>query len=1188
MRLLDQTSGPLGRAAVAAQNMTTQAQAMNTQLAATNIAMGGAAAAFDVAIISMVKSAMQLEDSLARLETATATTVTSIETSLQNSSASAKAFSEEYAVAASTVVDAQFEMATAGIAVNEQVEATQAAYKLAKAAVGEFGQASTLLGSFLNTFGKTAEFGYLNPAEKMEKITDRLSVAVQKFQVTLPVLAESFKFIVGPASTLELKLSEVSAALGILNTAGFRGTLAGTALSNMFNKMDKAIEKLNLNPDKFIDLNGNLKDLTSFLEEVNRALANKTPIEQQNILIDTFDIRAGRVIKTLLNTTGVLRQFSNELEVSTGATERMANIIESTTSAQFTKLVNSINNVSIAMGGRLTGIFQFFIGLTKGLVQTFGEFITETGILIPLVLSAAAAFTTLATAVISYTVVSGVASAAIAAFAAGSVLATRALTMLRYAMRLVAAVAIATVIYEITQGLIWLGTKMYQTADSVSSLRISDKLLEMQFGSTIQKISQYTSEIDRLGKTVKGNVNFPLGKDEVLGKLPFADAASNAMRQNAKLSRPDAITNATEAAGGMVGIVKQLSEATGTSAKDNLEFAETFNKIKEATDRSFSSLNMLEKLALQLGTTLQGYGIGTNLIAENNQQAAEAIDVMLSALEKVSSKVASVEQKGKQMEKVFDAVKTAVVALSFSSNEAIKGIVAAFEEATDSSGNLTVNSTQFYRTIEKNQGLLTRLKNDIQDAGANGQYLVLAMNAIETPISQVMTSTKGIENALKNASLGGNSFAEAMKIASERSADAKKSFEGFKSAIAFARTVIDSFRDMPITKTPIFENLKKQLDAAEATQVELQFKINEGDAIIEANRVIHLIERSNKLKILPDQKADIEKLGQAFGDSIGKAMKGGSKDLTPFQTIANDFKSTFIGEIQKDLGLLLGNQFKDDFRSAINIARTVIEEAQLAGNLFGDWQSGKLAKDISDAVESAVPGIKKITGGDIMNLSELDQLAEKFNDIFTDAGISMVTAGAKSVGALEDLQAIISSGPATTFDALAEQGAKLRNLLQEAGAVGATDAIRPIEEALKNVLTKLREDGQKNPFEKTADAVGLATGALDTSTNRFATVIETLAPAAERFIKIIQDGWARIKGGDLESVANGISKDGGSNTLAIEISSAPRNISVNIDGNNVGDLDDIEVKKIVEKVRRELMSDFEDTMRKFEDKIRGR
>lgn len=381
--IIDNFSATLTRLQNGINNITNSANKLTPALRSASRSLHTFSLISNAALGTSIYSAAEFEQSMARLATVTSTSTQSMSTSLDNARKNALSFSQQWTASANEIIQAQFELATAGVPVEEQIAAVNGAFKLAKATVGDFTETTQFLGSLLNTFGTTARYAFLEPMEKVRVLTDALSVSIQKFQATIPVLIEGFKFIVGPATQLGLKFEEVTVALGILNTAGFRGTIAGTAMGNMFNKLQRAIDKLDLNPQEFTDLQGNLTSTTDFLDAMYRAMENYSPLERLNKLIEIFDIRAGRVISTLIVKRKALRDLTTEIEASTGATEKLALMVETTARAQFIKLINTIKNVGIAIGDNLFVVVKpvlnslLIIGRgLSNLAQTFGPTIS--------------------------------------------------------------------------------------------------------------------------------------------------------------------------------------------------------------------------------------------------------------------------------------------------------------------------------------------------------------------------------------------------------------------------------------------------------------------------------------------------------------------------------------------------------------------------------------------------------------------------------------------------------------------------------------------------------------------------------------------------------------------------------------------------------------------------------------------
>lgn len=470
LRVFDAASAPLRRMATAGDLMSSSANRLSVAAKAANSVLTSLAVGTGAISGAMVIAGAKVEQSLARLSTATETTSTSLDFALNNAEKSARDFSTKYSASVDEILAAQFRLATAGVAVSEQIEAVQGAYKFATATAGDFLTASELLGSFLNTFGKSIELNYLAPGEKVAKITDVMSAAVQKYQLDMNNLNDSLKFLVGPASTLGLSISETTAFAGALNTAGFRGTLAGTAISNAFNKINIATEKLDLDPSRFTDAGGNLKSFASFLDEVERKTAGMTSIEKQNKYIEVFDIRAGRAIGTLIQMKNSVVQFAMEMDVASGVTERLANIMENTTGAKLQQLGNAFTNIGSAIGMAMNEPLKVVIDGLKGIVAAGADFVSSNRSLVGITLITVTALSSLIVILITASLMWGKLSAAVLAnIAANNAFLANTAKSAVALLRLLGAVSSLVAGYAAWTASIWLASWAIQGMSNDSS-----------------------------------------------------------------------------------------------------------------------------------------------------------------------------------------------------------------------------------------------------------------------------------------------------------------------------------------------------------------------------------------------------------------------------------------------------------------------------------------------------------------------------------------------------------------------------------------------------------------------------------------------------------------------------------------------------------------------------------------------
>jgi TP901 family phage tail tape measure protein len=1199
MRMTEQISRPLRRMADAANVMGGAAGRLSNEFAALNGIFVGFAATVVTATGATVVSATKLEDALARLETVTSSTTKTMDTALLDATDSARRFSTQYTASITEFLDAQFEIGTAGIPVKEQIEATSSAFLLAKATVGDFTNAAQLLGSFLNTFGKTAEFNYLNPAEKMEAITDRLSVAVQKFQVTLPVLAESFKFITGPASTLNLNYAEMNAALGLLNTAGFRGTLAGTALSNMFNKLDRAVDKLNLDPTKFTDLNGELTSLAAFLDEVNRALGDKTSLEQQNILVDVFDIRAGRVIKTLLGNVDALKRFSSELDVSSGATKRMADIIENTASAKFTKLVHTISATAMILGQNLLPLIGWVSEKLTFLIDVIGRWMTRNGTVIATILSVSAALLGLGTAVAAtYFIISRI-STGLTALIAGSetltrivrplvvvygflsnvfraiavsvVLFTRLLyaAILRmvtattvtilFASSLVALMSAFTVVGVV--GLLAFG--LYKLVESIAATEVefakSREELDMMnrsYGSTLEMTARVANEVNKLGKTLRDNVNIPLLPDMKLGELPFAEDATRMMRENPAMNRVDAISKAMEEAGGMSGVVRQIARVLGEGERATLDFINSIIEIKTATDVTFAALNPLDQIFKALEGKIHGIEMAIHALSGGNEAGAESIKVLTHNFNLLNREMTDMS-RAKLLGQSFEAITANIDNLRGSSSQAIKDLVKFFDQAaalgersgefkfaeifdgqemgwfSDGLVELNANSESFRKIastwgfpIDSAKDGVEQLVSEISSLAAGAAKLDASLIGMKTSIRQVETITKSIGTQFKLAEFGTGDFIRAQENAAKKLAESEAGLQRISIAADFLRKSIESIESVennPLINEEKFKEAKKFLEDLQEIEFQARVQINDAQVATEANKIKALIEKINGSFLSKQTQDDLKTLTESFGQVVNKALSGEVKGQAVFKNLRTAFQTQFIAAIQDDMSQLLANAFTEDFRKAVDSARGVIQDAGLGGTLFEGIESGDIFGQILKRAEEVSPKLKKLLDG-VFNSGDGDKLAETFEKTLIESTVALTTAGAETASYLQVLQSVLQEGPGKNIAQIDQQIENVTRLLKDAGTFGGNDAVRPFEEILTALLTARKQfEGNTGATaaQELRGATLAATGAINQSLTLLAEVIARLDPAGKSFAEALRqsfsDGVQNIKIGDFAS-----------------------------------------------------------------------
>lgn len=1321
LRVAEYAATPLRRVAESGNLLGDAAQRLSVQVRSANAALVTFAAGADALGIAISSSAAKLEEKIARLATATETTTASMSSSLENAKVAAKKFSENYSVSAEEVVGAQFRLATAGVAVNEQIDAVQGAFKLSIATMGDFTDASELLGSFLNTFGKSMELNYLAPFEKVEKITDIATLAVQRYQLDLDNLNDSLKFLVGPASTLNLPTAEVFAFAGALNTAGFKGTLAGTAISNAYNKINQAIEKLDLDPTRFTDASGNLKDFASFLDEVARKTEHMTSLERQSKFIEVFDIRAGRAINTLLGVRDATRQFVAEADLATGATQELANIMEDTTNAKLKHLLNVLNNVSTTIGGELNNSLKVVLDSFKSGAQAVSIFVEEHKTLISSVIGIGAVVLTATAAITSFSFIIGKMGTALSSLAASSsqariallplqgiqVLGTaligivgtigalhllrngvqevanafdaksfgegfiqaligiaeigtsiaigfvawprivsaatsvfnvfgRAINFVRPAFIFLAPIgamvansfrflrtvvigaisaigmfqngilllvgslstltaglgmtaAAVTVLTGVTAGIGLIAVAAYgiyslatsKSAKSTEELKNKTIEFKQELGNVLTLSAKYAAELDRLSKTVINDVNPRLKPNQLLGELPFAREATKTVRDDPTIRRADAINQSVEKIGGLTGIMKQYAIATGQSARVTQDYVNAMDKILVMSDSTYSALDSVSKAQRLVRTQVEGSIIAIDALSGGSQQAAES----LKRLIELESKNRAGKFEKNDLLAAFEAIDLSLPELLKTSNERVANLVKRFGDLKTSVKDFGAESNSFQNFIGafSSTGALQSIVSEFNGMIFAASRLGVSLNAIQNSTHQLKTNISSINQLFKNAELGGNSYADAIQKSSDRLIEAKSQLNNILQLTKEIESQRDFFKSAGLEKTEAFKDIEKILNQKYEIEIDLRTGINEAEITIVENKFKSLLDTTTNTFLVASRKT----LSEGFTSVVSDALVGKIQGQNVFGSLADSFKKQFITKIQGDISLSLGDKFKGEFQAAIDSANQVIANAQIGDSIFRGIQTGELANQINDAVKAVTPQLQRLGLGDIFNLKETSKLAETFNDIFTEASVKMITATSSGATALQQLQRIISQ-PISGFDQLTDQATRLQELLIRANNQGATDAIRPIEEALKATLSQLRQDQPNGPAQQLLSASQQVEGTISTVTNRFASAIAEIVPAARSFIGTIEDGFKRIREQGLPSIAANSPIQTG-NDINFKVEHGVKNFNISISGNTSSNsLDEFDIQKIVDQAKDELMKEYNETIRQLEERLRNR
>lgn len=318
------------------------------------IGIGAAGLAAGAGVAAIISPAMQLEDQLAKLQTVTTPTFGTMNEALAKSKKAALDWSKTHVATADQFIEAQYNMASAGLDNEQALAGTRAALTLATATMGDADTAGNLLATVFNNLG--------NKAAPVEKEMNRLADVLAKTQAIAQIkdlgqLNESLKMGAPAAIQFGVSVEQLSAALGFLNTAGLQGGMAGTAFAATMRQMGKASKALGFQIAKTksggVDFAGTIGNI-----EKKFGSFAKMSDKQKAAFQKAFGDEGIRSIALMLGKTEDFRKQLDAVTNSTGTAAAQEAVIEKSRAKQIQILKNRMEALAIKAGDALLPVLD--------------------------------------------------------------------------------------------------------------------------------------------------------------------------------------------------------------------------------------------------------------------------------------------------------------------------------------------------------------------------------------------------------------------------------------------------------------------------------------------------------------------------------------------------------------------------------------------------------------------------------------------------------------------------------------------------------------------------------------------------------------------------------------------------------------------------------------------------------------
>lgn len=232
---------------------------------------------------------------------------------------------------ASEVANLQIEFSKLGFTSDEILEVTEGTLNLSTAFGLDLAQSASVAGSTLRAFGLDAE--------ETNRMTDVMATSFASTALDMDKFTNSMAFVAPVAKVAGFSLEETTAVLGTLANAGISGSMAGTALRQVFLELSNENSKLAKRLGGTVSNSAELTEALTKLKEEGIGTAEMKQLVGQ---------RAVSAFSILLDGAGTVADLTTQFNDANGAGQAMATEMLDTLESKFKIVKSATEDLGIA------------------------------------------------------------------------------------------------------------------------------------------------------------------------------------------------------------------------------------------------------------------------------------------------------------------------------------------------------------------------------------------------------------------------------------------------------------------------------------------------------------------------------------------------------------------------------------------------------------------------------------------------------------------------------------------------------------------------------------------------------------------------------------------------------------------------------------------------------------------------
>lgn len=265
-------------------------------------------------------------------------------------------------------------LAMAGFNASDSVEALPQVINLATASGMDLAEATDIatdsIGALQAGLRDTEGVG-----AKLARVNDLLAATTNSANLTVQEMFESIKAGGGTVTQAGASIETLGALLGTMANAGKKGEAAGTALRNMFLRLQAPVGAakglIKEYAGNIVDADGNMIDFVKIIERMNSKMKGLGGVQKAQIMDTIFGKKAIEAANIVFATgADEINKYRETLEKAAGSTSEVAGEIRDTMSG-------SIDSLKSAIEGVIIDLFKLEDDGIKGVVDGITAWIRE-------------------------------------------------------------------------------------------------------------------------------------------------------------------------------------------------------------------------------------------------------------------------------------------------------------------------------------------------------------------------------------------------------------------------------------------------------------------------------------------------------------------------------------------------------------------------------------------------------------------------------------------------------------------------------------------------------------------------------------------------------------------------------------------------------------------------------------------